>query len=140
MLSANNAWSSMMSTEAAGSSRRSISEVEAVVVEDPATGPVRVLVAVGPALFSELLVRLLGEPGRVEVTADAASGGPFDVVVSNADAAVPEGAGEGVGIELRSMGPTGPDVAVVSTPSGEEVVPIATVDDLAALIGRFGRP
>jgi hypothetical protein len=129
-----------MSTEAAGSSRRSISEVEAVVVEDPATGPVRVLVAVEPALLSELLVRLLARPGLVEVTADAASGGPFDVVVRSADVPVPEGAGDGVGIELRSMGPTGPDVAVVSTSAGDEVVPIATVDDLAALIGRFGRP
>jgi hypothetical protein len=129
-----------MSTEAAGSSRRSISEVEAVVVEDPAPGPVRVLVAVEPALFSELLVRLLAEPGLVEVTADAEAGGPFDVVVRNADVPVPAGAIEGVGIELRSMGPTGPDVAVVSTAAGDEVIPIATVDDLAALIGRFGRP
>jgi hypothetical protein len=98
-----------------------------------------VLVAVGPALFSELLVRLLDRPGLVEVTADA-SGGPFHVVVGNADAPMPPGAADGVGIELRSTGPTGPDVAVVSTPDGEEVIPIATVDDLAALIGRFSRP
>ena len=109
-------------------------------MEDPATGPVRVLVTVEPALFSELLVRLLAEPGRVEVTADAASGGPFDIVVSTSGRPVATDATRGAGIELRSMGPTGPDVAVVSTAAGDEVVPIATVDDLAALIGRLGRP
>jgi len=109
-------------------------------VEDPATGPVRVLVAVEPALFSELLVRLLAEPGRVEVTADAGAGGPFDVVVSTPGMPVAADAARCAGIELRSMGPTGPDVAVVSTAAGDEVVPIATVDDLAALLGRLGRP
>src|SRR5687767_883682 len=117
MLSANNVWSSTMSTEAAGLSRRSISDVEAVVVEDPAIGPVRVLVAVEPALFSELLVRLLAEPASVEVTAEASAEGPFDVVVHNVEVPGPLGVGARIDVELRSASPSGADVAVVSTPT-----------------------
>jgi hypothetical protein len=114
--------------------------VEAVVVEDPALRPVRVFVAVEPALFSELLVRLLAEPASVEVTAEASADGPFDVVVHNVEVPDPPGVGEAIDVELRSASPSGADVAVVSTSTGNDVVPVATVDDLAALIGRLGRP
>jgi hypothetical protein len=109
-------------------------------VEDPAMRPVRVFVAVEPALFSELLVRLLAEPGSVDVTADATADGPFDVVVHNVEVPVPPGAGASIDVELRPGGRSGADVAVVSASTGDDVVPVATIDDLAALIGRLGRP
>jgi hypothetical protein len=77
----------------------------------------------------------------VDVTADATTDGPFDVVVHNVEVPDPPGPGAGIRVELRSAGPSGTDAAFVSAPDGdEEVVPVATVDDLAALIRRLGRP
>lgn len=80
---------------------------------------------------------LLSRTGLVLATADDASSAPFDVVVHNRRLRRPVG---GVGVELRMGAPGRSGLAVVSTSTGEKVVPLAGVEDLSAVVGRLCRP
>ena len=118
-------------------------------MEDADVRPCRVLVSVEPPLLTELLVRLLGEPGRVEVTADASSPDRFDIVMYDDEPPARLAADGAIGVELRSNGRGAPDLAIVSAAGGDqevtvsrvdEEVSVSTVEELAALIRRLCRP